>query len=79
VNKLKIYCASVEEGFTDLVATTSKAKAAKLMNSSIYRLETRGMHVSKDSDACKIALSQPDVLFKQQRFTKEWFSVDRAI
>jgi hypothetical protein len=79
VSKLRIYSAAIERDFKNMVATTSKTVAAKLMNTTIYRLNTRAIPVDVKSSAGKLALSNPNTLFKQQRFTDEWFSVDRAL
>jgi hypothetical protein len=79
MSKLRIYSAAIERDYKNMVATTSKAVAAKLMNTTIYRLNKRAIPVDVKSGAGKLALSKPNTLFKQQRFTDKWFCVDRAI
>ena len=79
MSKLRIYSAAIERDFMNMVATTSKTVAAKLMNTTIYRLDKRASPVDVNSGAGKLALSNPNILFKKQRFTDEWFSVDRAL
>lgn len=64
--KLRIYCACIDGVHEELIATTSQAKAAAAMNSSVYQLITYGLNYDSDSEAGQLALSNPGVLFKSK-------------
>ena len=72
-SNLKIFSALMNGVHTEIVATSSKSKAAKLMGVSVYQLDTYKVDYDESTEGGKIALLHPDTVFKSKSGDLDWF------
>lgn len=70
--KLRVYAACIDGVHDEMIATTSKVKAAKMMQTSVYQLENYGLDFGTESSEGKLAVSEPGVIFRKKKHSGNW-------
>lgn len=70
---MRVFCAYISSTKEAIVAAHTKKCAAKLLGMSVYKLDSNRVDYSSDSNAGKVALCNPGVVFTKKKFDESWF------
>lgn len=72
---MRVFCAYISPTKEVIVAARTKKCAARLLGISVYKLDNNRVDYSSDSNAGKIALCNPGVVFTKEKFGESWFPI----
>ncbi len=72
---IKLFSVQLDEHNKVILATNTKARAASVLQTTVYYINQYSLPIDLNSNIAKVAINNPNVIFKSNIHKDDWYKI----